>query len=429
MMYNAAYYIDRRCTMNVWNKVFLGLIFISAIAVLVLGAVEFHVRNTGQKKIADMEKQIAETNDRINRVVAGADPLKLSLDKSLSDLSFEAFRAVVRERYTERGRAWFGCIVGRIEEQTLPPALEQISAQIILTGPILQGAAGAIPAVVPPDTLRGVVYVFEEAGVQLDGVQQDGEEPNTPSAGSFVGRFTVEGAPVPTKFRNDDEIEVDGWRVTLISADPIDDNEIEHIFDAAQSRWAVYMTPPIDRIAGIFTHLTEEQKQMIPEELRERFEPRPMPELNDEEKEEATAGEIALWERYRETFDDPESEYAHDFAAVLDWLYQHRNSMRRDISVTKSNIETYTEALEKASSENNKLETVDIPLEEKRVAAMIKQRDTVRELLKQYEEEIANLMLQMEKLQVLAKAFITGIAEALIQAAEKVEEQVRNAQR
>jgi hypothetical protein len=39
------------------------------------------------------------------------------------------------------------------------------------------------------------------------------------------------------------------------------------------------MSPPVDRIAGFFDSLTEEEKQIIPQELRDRFQSRVMPEL------------------------------------------------------------------------------------------------------------------------------------------------------
>jgi len=470
--------------MNVWNKVFLGVIFVTAILVVALAAVEFRIRNAGQKRIADLEKRIEETVEQIDRIHAGADPLKLSVDKPLADFSLGELRGLLRERYVERGRAWFGCRVAAADERTLPPALQQVEVQIVLTSPFLPSATGAPTVVAPPDTLRGIVYVFDEGTAEEGGV---------PDAGTFLGRFTVEGTPVSTKFRDNHGNECDGWRVTLITSDPINEEEIDQIFDAAtpQSRWAIYLTPPMDRVSGIFSQLTDEARQMIPEELLDKFAPRPMPELTEEYVEglierlqtllddphsdpdarerareaidlwierlqtllddphsDPDAREhardaidlwkaawdeiekssvIELWKQYQQTLDNPESELANDFAEVLDWLYLQLSNALRNAEILRLNIGTYEATYARAQAENEKLENVDIPLEEKRVHAMTIQRDAVQELLGEYEAEIDRLTLQIAKLEALIKMYRAGITEAQFQAAEKIEEQMRNA--
>gem|GEM_PF-3046112 len=443
--------------MNVWNKVFLGVIFVTAIVIVVLASVEFHIRNTGQKRIADLEKRIEDAVVSIDRIHTGADPLKLSVDKTLAGFSLEELRGVVRERYVERGRAWFGCrvVVAPQEEmiRTLPPALQQVVARVILTSPFLPVTPGVSPTVASPDTLRGVVYVFEE------GAAEEGESPH---AGTFLGRFTVEGTPVSRPFSDDDGNECSGWLVTLVSRDSLSTDEIDQIIAAVspQSRWAVYLTPPIDRVAGIFSELTEEERQMIPEEFLDKFAPRPMPELTQEyvmelierlellldnpqaaldAQEEIARWEeflatwdqnrsgIELWQQYQQTFDDPESEFANDVAEMLDWLYLQRSNILRSIEEVQLSIASYEATYEKARAENDTLENADIPLEERRVEAMETQRAAVEASLKQYEDEVAKITLQIEKLQMLARFYVAKIAEAQFQAAEKIEEQIRNA--
>ena len=400
--------------MNVWNKVFLGIIFVTAVVVVVLASLEFHIRNTGQKRIADWDQRIADTDERIARLISGADPLKLSVDKTLAGLSINELRGVVRERYHERGRAWFDCIA-RAERRNLPPALQQVVAQVTLTGPLLPGAAGAVADVASPDTLRGVVYVFEDG--------------TGPDAGAFLGRFNVDGVPTPTKFTDSNGNENNGWRVTLVARDQLSDGEIEKILAAQppSSRWAIYLTPPVDRVAGVFDQLTDEEKQMIPAELLDKFQPRPMPDLTDEESEDVDASVLAIWEMYRGVLDNPEAELANDFAEALDRLYLRRNNALLDRETAKLDIASYEAALKKAEEENEKMTQVDIPLEEKRVAAMEDQRDEVKKLLEQYEAEIARLSLQFETLRTLVRRYIIGITEAQLRATEKIEEQIKNA--
>jgi len=392
--------------MNIWNKVFLGIIIITAITVVALATVERKIRGTGQKKIDTLAKQIDETDGKIATIFSGTAPTKPSAEKSPSEWGLNEIKGKNIERFNERGRAWFGCIVRKADEITLPPALLQVEAQLIITEPFMANDTGAV---VVPDQLRGIVYVFEEGGEN--------------NAGSFLGRFRViSDAPTPTKFRDNEGNEKGGYQVTLTTADPISDQEIDQILDASKSRWALYMTPPVDRVAGIFNKLTVEEQQAIPEEF---LQPRPMPELSDEEIEGLDPKVVELWKLYRTTIDDPESESGREFAAALDWLYQQRSSLHRLIADAESDIATYKAAEEKNQIENEKLEE-DCVLEEKRVAAMNVQRDHVKTLLEQYDAEINKIALQIEKLQVLGPAYVAKIAEYQLKAVEQIEAKVNS---
>jgi hypothetical protein len=313
-----------------------------------------------------------------------------------------------------------------MDESTLPPALPQVEVQIVLTGPLEPSEMGAAPSVARPDLLRGVVYVFQEKDVLQEGggadFQEGGTEPEN-NAGAFLGRFKVDSdTPMETKFMDDNGNETDGWRVSLITIDPISEDEIETIFNASKSYWALYMFPPVDRVAGVFSQLTETELQMIPQEIRDRL-PRQMPQLDPKDLEGVSPGVAKIWGSYRNEWDDPESEFARDFSALLDWLYQQRSSLLRDIATAQSDIETYKEADRKNKAENEELEKDGI-LEEKRRDAMTKQRNEVEALLKQYTEEANKIGLQMEKIQLLSEALLVGIAESHIKASEKIEERV-----
>ena len=392
--------------MNVWNKVFLGIIIVTAIAVITLASVERKIRSTGQGHINTLKNKIEDTEAKIAKIENGADPTKSSVEKSLSELSIEELRGLLRERYSERGRAWFGCRVREANEITLPPTLIQVEARIIITGPFAQNESGEETDVVLPEILKGIVYVFEES--------------TEDKKGSFLGRFRVSSVPEPTKFPDEEGNEKNGFHVTLITADPINDAEIDHIFDATKSRWAIYMTPPVDRVAGIIDLLTEEEKQTFPEELLELFQSRSMPELTEENKEGADPAVIEMLIKYRESIDDPESESGRDFSLALDWLYQRRSSLIRLIEEIESNIETYKTAEENIKSEIEKGE-IDLAFEEKRVAAMNVQLDKVKSLLEQYKTEIDKMILHGEKLQYLSTTYAEKIAESQAKVVEKIE--------
>ena len=388
--------------MNIWNKVFLGVIFLAAIAVLALAAVEMRIRSTGQKHIDSLTRKIEETDASIAKIVAGTAPAKNMLDKSQNEWSFEGFRNALRERYYERGRAWFGCIASNPNEETLPPALQQVVVQVTITGPFAPSETGTETEVVRPDHLRGVVYVFEE------GAEGD--------AGTFLGRFNVDSEPTTRQFQDDtlnEGNQFTAYQVTLITVDPLSSEEIDHIFDAVEvrkSRWAIYLTPPVDRIAGIFSQLTEEERQVIPAEVLERFQPRTLPELTEEETEGVSSDVQALWQRIREQMDDPEAESGEDYAGALDWFYGRLSTARRDIAIAQSDIAKFKVAEEAANAENKKLEA-DGDRGEKYVEAMNVQRDAIKVQSEQYQEEINRTTLEIEKRQLLNVEYVAKIAE------------------
>jgi hypothetical protein len=214
--------------------------------------------------------------------------------------------------------------------------------------------------------------------------------------------------------------------MTMVTVDPISNREIEQI-KGSKSRWAIYMTPPADRLLGVFSHLTDEEMQTIPEEIREKLQPRPMPELEAEGLEGLDPQVVETWKKYRETMEDRESERAEEFSMLLVWLLQRRNNLNRNIEIIDSYIATHEEATKK-NEENNKELEKDCALEEKRVAAMTVQRDAVRQLCKQYEEKNMKQALLIETLQAQCKDYIAGIMDAQLKVIKKIEEEKRNSE-
>jgi hypothetical protein len=399
--------------MNIWNKVFLGVVIAMAIAVVMLGAVELKVRTTGQKHTDDLKKKIEDTDAKITRINEGTAPTKLSVDKKLSELSLEELKGKVKERGDERGTAWSGCKVTRIVDEVLMPiqpqpgakGLPRVKAEVTITSPFIPNPAGAETDVVPPEQLRGVVYVFAEgAGNNAD---------------VFLGRFDVEGTPTETQFLDEQGNQKKGYRVTLVTFEHISKDEIDQIKDTSKT-WVLHLSPPLDRVAGVFDQLTEEQKQAIPVETREKFQPRPMPPLTDEEIAGQDPKVVEVWRKIRETLDDPEAKAARDFSIMLSWLYQQRSDISRRIAEAETDIGTYKTAKAKTDAENEKY-TEDCDREDKRVAAMNVQHEKVKTLLGEYEEEIAKLALQSEKLQILSEVYVEKITEYQVKAVEEIE--------
>jgi len=421
--------------MNTWNKVFLGMIFVAAIAIVILVAPEIKIRREGLKRTNQLKKDIATATEKIAKINLGADPKKPTSEKSLDDMSMPELRGLQRARYDERGRAWFNCIAPQdaqnarhfpadamtIDKQPPPP---QVNVQVIITGPAdAQGIETDAPE---PKALLGVVYVFAEPKPAPPAEEEGGQEANNTKAPAiFLGRFRV--APIPlatTKFQDKAGEEKNGYRVTLITSDPINDTEVDRIVTAANLRWAIYTAPPVDRVADFFSLLSESDREeflkMFPEEQRELLKMSTWDEPTPEELEGIDSKAADMWVRLRKGWDNPEAESAQNYAMALNWLFRKRVRLEREIATARTNITIFETAVQQKAAENEQLRK-DGDLEKKRVNAMDTQRETVKLLLDEYIAEINKMTLQHEKLQALSEAYVSAITDAMLKVTEKIE--------
>jgi hypothetical protein len=352
--------------MNIWNKVFIGSIFVLLVTVLVLVSVEMRIRGSGLKTEVSLQKKIEQTEQDIVRIQTGGAPSKPASEKDVSELGFEELRSRLTVQLAQRGRSWSNCVIAETDnamsQRTLPPTkvdeadsksavpLKQIEVLLVITEP--QTGEGKT-AVAVPEALKGIVYVFRQ--------NQTGD-----GISGFLGRFTVTSEPVPTKYHDDQGNEHEAYQVAMITADPINDAEIKAIEDASDSRWTLMLSPPKDVI-------------------------------------------------------ETEPEKRRDYAVALDYGFRERVKLDTEQSVLDSSIETYKVAAAKSQEENVRMNQ-DIELENKRVAAMQNNRDAVKKTLDEYDAKIKDMTLQSEKLQILQSAYLAKIAEYQLQVKKKIEQ-------
>ncbi|MDR3234647.1 MAG: hypothetical protein LBT46_13470 [Planctomycetaceae bacterium] len=362
--------------MNLWNKIFIGCITGLVLAVLLLGAVELKIRGTGLKTEDSLQGKIEQAESGIVKIKDGTAPRKNVTEKADDELSFEELRSKLTVQLSQRGRSWHNCIVSEAEEsvkiRTLPPKpidgadtrsvkpLQQVEVLLVITEPLVGAGANAVTAV--PDALKGVVYAFKE------GSGQNNEEQNSVF---FLGRFTVTSAPMPTKYHDANGTEQNAYQVSLVTADPLSDDEIQDIRNADKAKWTLMLSPPKDVASN-------------------------------------------------ETDGDPDKR--RDAAVALDYVLKERSELNNTRETLNSYIQTSQEAAKASDSENNKMQQ-DIAMEEKRAEAMQKNREAVNKTLKEYETAIRDLTLQSEKLQVLQAAYLAKIAQAQLQVKKKIEQE------
>ncbi len=408
--------------MNIWNKVFLGLIFLLTLAALFFAAQEWKIRGMGQKAVLSLEKQQVDTEKQIAQISEGSAPDKAATEKTFEEMGLEESRLKLLELLFERKKAWFGCLPGGINPTGKTVAPEQLGGnnpatpgdaldpinllevQVTITGPLVAatGAEGeaAERVVAPPNDLLGVVYVFDEGdfleaakaetengsgGSTADGIS-GGAQGIKGVGGSFLGIFTVDGAPQQT---------AEGYVVTLHSANELNDVEVARIQDAARSTWAIYASIPLDRYVDIFDRLSEEQANaLLPDAVRQK--------LMDAQRIQV------------------------DFDVMLTRLYQERVNLLQEIGSSRTDIAALNASLAIAAQEDQKTRG-DIEFEKKRIAAMNDQKEALQKMVEQYDASIRQLLDDIDATQKDNERFAAGIADAQLRVLQRIEDKAEQA--
>ena len=409
------------------NKVFLGIIGAVAVVVLALAAAHFEIHNRGQKTVADREKAIGAVNTAITKIKDGTAPLKLRLDKNQDEWSLQELIDAVRNAYDERGRAWFGCIVSQADIRVSQVPSLAVQVPVVITGP--PDERGFETNAILPEALKGVVYVFEvfeefEAGKGIQVVKN----------GTFLGRFAVATSMNTTPFMNRNDEEKEGYRITLTTTDSISEEEVQQIIDTdPDARWAIYLNPPVERLIEIFDRIAEladADRATLSDEDRELWDWwMERHQLTEEQKQGMglNPNEVfALWERiYGQDPEEAAVKLGRDLAVWLDSLYTRRDYLNRTMTLTKKDLSEYEKAGKIVLEEQAKL-VADREFEEKRVAAMEMQRDTVKALWEEYRTEADQLALEIKTLKTQIAEYVAKITEAQLTVAEKIEERTRS---
>ena len=387
--------------MNIWNKVFLALIFLLAVVGVFFAGQEMKIQREWRKSIAVFEGtdkvkgKIAETEKKVEDLLAGSAPTKKIDEKTLSEMGLEELKAKLQMMVFERKKAWFGCQPGNVnatasEVPVLPLGGDKpetpkdklrpiMLAEVKLTITEPKNDNGEV---LPPDGLTGIVYLFEE------GQAREGEPEHIRVGGSFLGRFTVKS--------------VEKNQVTLLSANELNENEVEQIKKSTRSTWAVYLAVPTDRHDGIFDKMTpEELETLIPnKEIRKIFE-------NPDRA-------------------DPDKQQLQDFDLLLTAAYQRRVLLQLDMDTSNRQIAKLNESLAISNKEQDSLRQ-DIALAKKQVAEMDVQRKAVAEKLEELDATINDMKEKTEFEQKRNEWYVSKIAEYQLKVAELIDRKAEKA--
>ncbi|MDR0704546.1 MAG: hypothetical protein LBF88_06105 [Planctomycetaceae bacterium] len=357
-----------------------------AVTIVVFISQEMKIRGTGQKAVETIEKKMETTKQDIEKIYDGTAPTKKLSEKTVEELGRNELRVQLFDLLYERKKAWFGCKPGNlnVSGKVVTPeqlggdnpatpgeklkTIQLLEVSLTVTSPIVEKNGNK--EVIPPDDLKGIVYVFAEG--------------EAGAGGSFLGTFVADQMQ---KVQS-------GYQVTLRSAHELSEAEIQHIQNAERFTWAVYTTVPLDRYQKIFDRLTDEEKETIPALLRER--------LTDSER------------------------IPKDFDELLSLFYQRRVELKESINSANRRIEELKAAQKIADEEILDLRK-DQDLENKRIEVMKIQCKTLQENIDAYDKMIKQLRNEIEKTQLRNEELVARIAEYQLQVKELIEQKTAQA--
>lgn len=255
--------------MSIWNKVLLGLIFISSLAFMYMGARTLQTHKTWREAVQQREKRVKELEAEIKETISGGGEQNVIAEMGLEQLRNEMFALQI-----DRGRVWNNCEPEEINAET--------------------GAVRVRTDFPDEDNLPGrhgiheqtTLYVFEETDV---------EAPLNEAGGRYLGQFRVS--------------EVADGLVGMEPAVRMGERELERLA-GSRGPWSLYEVLPYDSHKVIRQMDRDYLRQVLPENVVDEyvFDGEPMTReradelglegrIVDEEGEEVADGEEGTYVR------------------------------------------------------------------------------------------------------------------------------------
>lgn len=370
--------------MNIWNKVFLVLVFLLGIAVVFFASQEMKIRKEYKEAIASLETGIENAKRQMQTAIDGPAPDKATAEKSFDEMGLNEMLLKLQDLVFERSKAWFACKPGNVSvgETVLNPKplddapetpqerlkpIKLVEVRLTITEPVIERDGQEV--VLPPEDMKGIVYLFDEG--------QEGA--NT----AFLGRFSVK--------------QIRGTQVELTAIDTMQEAEIQRIQKSVRSTWAVYSVIPKDRQDGIFSRLTLEDAEAL----------------------------IAASKRSEMM--NPERPLK-DFDELLGRMYDWRAELQQRIDRFKQDVKRLETSLTLAEKETQDIQK-DNEFEKKRIAAMKHQVEVLQQKLTDYDKNIEDLQKKIDDQQKQNEWYVAKIAEYQLKVANLIQDRAETAAR
>jgi hypothetical protein len=357
--------------MNIWNKVLVGVIAVSALFLFYMAARARKTELEWSECARKLQGRIDEEKIRHGQFVDGTDTepgirqLKVDLHKLLLD----------------RRRVWSGC-----DPTSRKPDFNLGSAEITLNVSAINSKGEAVPHGIAQGT---VLYAFEELNVK-----NKGDVVGDFDVGQYLGEFSVTASQPK--------------QVTFKPTYTMTKKEVERL-QKARRPWVLYELLPRDSHEA-FAPLTDDLKKMLPPESLKDYVKDGKPAEKDDPREYVADGKYV--------------RPLLDYSIVFTDEHEKRMLLADSIRGLQQDKQLVLEALEQARSLADVL-TKEIAATKVEKEKMESQRDIVLAHRTKLEKSLSDMEAWIARLIETNQAIAGRIAKLQLDAARRIDQRTR----
>jgi hypothetical protein len=355
--------------MNIWNKVLVGLIAVTALFL-------FYMAARARKAELDWSECARKFQDRIRDEETRHGQL---LDGTDTEPGIHQLKVELHKLLLDRRRVWAGC-----DPTSRKPGVG--TAEVTLTVNAINSKGEAIPHGIAQGT---VLYAFEEINVK-----KKGDALGDFDVGQYLGEFSVTAAQPK--------------QVTFKPTFTMTKNEIDRL-QKARRPWVLYELLPRDSHEA-FSPLTDDLKKMLPPESLKDYVKDGKPAEKDDPREYVVNGKYV--------------RPLLDYSIVFTDEHEKRMLLADSIRGLQQDKQLVLEALEQARTLADVL-TKEIAATKAEKEKMESQRDIVLAHRKKLEKGLSDMEAWIARLIETNQAMAGRMAKLQFEAAKRIDQRTR----
>lgn len=371
--------------MSIWNKVLLGLIFVTSLVYMYMAARTLQTHKTWREASQRQEKQLEDLDEQIEKTLHAFSEQEVIAEMGIEQLRQELFAVLI-----DRGRVWNNC------------EPEQIMAET--------GAVRVKTDFPDEDNLPGrhgihektILYVFEEADV---------EAPLNQAGGRYLGEFRV--------------TEVADGLVGMEPAMRMDQRELKRL---AESRgpWSLYEVLPYDSHKIVRKMDKDYLQRVLPETVASEyvFDGRPMTRAKAEEL--GLEGRIVN-EKGEDVADGEEGAYVRDLRdyGILFSVFHRERTLWYDQRDSAEADKKYAEAAVADAKRQVEFREVEVAGLRRDLAQIRHEMGAIVAHRKAIEGKLAELGQSSAELAANNRSIASQIAQVQMEAQRRIDERTQ----
>ncbi len=371
--------------MSIWNKVLLGLIFVTSLAFMYMAARTLKTHETWRVAAQRQEDRLKDLNEQIEETRHAETDQNVITDMGIDQLREELFSILI-----DRGRVWNNCVPDQIDAET--------------------GAVRVKTDFPDEDNLPGrhgihektLLYVFEESDV---------EAPLNEAGGRYLGEFLV--------------TEVADGMVGIKPAMKMEKPELERL-TGSQGPWSLYEVLPYDSHTILRRMDKDYLRQVLPENVVNEYlyDGEPMTKAKAEEM--GLEGKVVNAEG-EEVADGEEGMYVRnlrDYGTIFQKFHQDR-AVWYDRHESAVLDKEYTEAAKADAAEQVKFRTAEVAKLKTELAEYQRELEAVVTHENAVKAKLAELGQSAGQLVANNRTIASQIAQVQMEAQRRIDERTR----